>query len=100
VLDELVAAGPHSVREDAGADARAVREREDTHGPSQSSYFFFAGMTMRTVLLRTIVAARVALTHGTPKVGVHVVVPAASVARTCTKSTCGFAVCLIRSAPL
>ena len=37
VLDELVAAGPDGVLEDAGTDARAVRDREHTHGPSRPS---------------------------------------------------------------
>jgi hypothetical protein len=34
---ELVALRPDGVFEDAGADARAVRECEDTHGPSLAS---------------------------------------------------------------
>ena len=92
-LDELVAAGLHGVSEDAGADARAVREREYTHGPSRSSYFFgCAGMTTRTVLLVSAAAARVAERQVTPNVGVHVVVPAEIVPRVLRKTIWRFAV--------
>jgi len=62
-------------------------------------YFFRAGITKRTVPLRTATAARVAPTHWTPKVGVHVSVPAATFALACRKTICRLAVCLIRSVP-
>ena len=55
---------------------------------------------MRTMLLRTAIAARVALVHGSPNVGVHGTPPAGTLARVCRKTTCAFVVCLIRSVPV
>ena len=81
-LGELVPAVRHGVREDAGTNTRAVRDCEDTHGPSSPYFFGFAGMTTRTVLLISATAARLAERHVTPKVGVHGTVPLASVPRT------------------
>ena len=81
-LDELVPGVLHGVGEDAGTNARAVRDCEDTHGPSPRYFFGFAGMTTRTELLLSATAARFAERHVTPNVGVHGTVPAAIVPRT------------------
>ena len=73
-LGQLVAARLDRVH--TGADARAVRDGEDTHGPIVPDQRFRAGMTTRTELLISGTPARVAERHGTPKVAVHAVVPA------------------------
>ena len=54
---------------------------------------------MRTVLLRTAIAARVADTQVTPNVELHVTVPAGTLARTCRNTVCALVVWRIRSVP-